>query len=279
MPTQIGDRSKACAEPIHVRHDAGEDDREHSAPLYVRKKAALQCERGESVGERVHGTLGCRGYSVFRPGNQQPQRVWHNAEFYRKPGQWFAVHLRVGWGIALDRFANQAIGLPKIDALFLTQIAEPQRRQIAQILQAALGGQADEFELVLEEVCFGGDFKWAAIMFGAANDHQGDLVRFPFAGHAKVLKFVVEDFAYALQPVGKNSEAGFQLEVNGVSDASIGARAGNAEKVASLFGMFERSSKSERDIAHFAPQELLRSFGNIPGEFKFFGENVCSARG
>ena len=60
----------------------------------------------------------------------------------------------------------------------LAQIAEPQRRQVAQISQAALRGQAQQFELVLKEVGFGGDFEWAAVVFGAADDDQRDVERF-----------------------------------------------------------------------------------------------------
>src|ERR1700730_2831505 len=125
-----------------------------------------------------------RGGRLRGPGYQQSQRPRHDAEFYRQRSQWLAVYLRINW-IGIDAFAEQAIGFPEIDAFFLAQITHPQSRQIAEVLQAALRSEAQEFELVFKQVSFGRDLERATVVLGAANDHQGNFVGLSFAGNAK----------------------------------------------------------------------------------------------
>src|SRR4029077_16541889 len=110
-------------------------------------------------------------------------------------GERFAVNLGIGRRIGLHRFANQAVGLPEVDAFFFAQIAEPQRGQVAEVLQAALRCQSDKFELVLVQIGLSGDLERAAVWFGAADDDEGDFALLPFASDSKMLEFVVEDFA------------------------------------------------------------------------------------
>src|ERR1700757_439334 len=82
---------------------------------------------------------------VAGAGDQQSQRTRHDTEFDRQASERLAVHLRVN-RFVVDRLADQAIGLPEIDAFFLAQIAHPQSWQVAEIFQAALRGEAEKFE-------------------------------------------------------------------------------------------------------------------------------------
>src|SRR5438445_712906 len=130
-------------------------------------------------------------------GDQQAQGFRYDTKFDRQARQWFAIDLGVDW-FGVDRFADQAVGLPEIDALFLAQIAEPEGRQIAQIFQPALRCETHKFELVLEQVGFGSNFERPAVVLGAADDDQRNFAELPFAGDAKMGELVIECFASAL---------------------------------------------------------------------------------
>ena len=116
-------------------------------------------------------------------------------------------------------------------------------------------------------------------MFCAADDHQGNFARLSFDADAEMMKLVVENFARALPPVSKDAQASLEFEVDSVSDAAVGAGAGNAEEVTRFFGLFERRGEAECDIADFAARELFRGFRNVPGKFEFLCEDVCGASG
>src|SRR5258708_6483400 len=90
-------------------------------------------------------------------------------------------------------------------------------------------------------------------------------------------ELVIKSFASALPPVRQNSQARFELQIDGISDAAVGPGASDAKKVASLFWSFERRGQAESDVAHLAADQLFGGGGNVPGEFEFFRQNVCSA--
>src|SRR5215470_16809928 len=116
-------------------------------------------------------------------------------------------------------------------------------------------------------------------MFGAPDDNEGNFVLLSFAGHAKPLKLVIENFASALPPVSEDSHARLELKIDGIGDAAIGSGTGDTEEIAGFFGLCERSGEAERDVANFSPHQLLGGLGNLPGEFKLLGEHIGGASG
>src|SRR6185437_10585559 len=166
----------------------------------------------------------------------------------------FTIDLRVNW-IRFNRLTHQTVGLPKIDAFLLAQIAEPKGRQVAQISQAALRTEANEFKLVFEQVGLRGDFERAAVVFRATNNDQRDFSRLPFDADPKMVKFVIEDFARALPPVSEDAQAGFEFEIHRVGDATVGTGARDGKKVARLFGLLERRGEPERNVTDFAARQ------------------------
>ena len=116
-------------------------------------------------------------------------------------------------------------------------------------------------------------------MFCTANDHQGNFARLSFDADAEMMKLIVENFARALPPISQDAQASLEFEIDGVGDAAVGASAGNAEEVPRFFGLFERRSEAQRDIADFTAGELFRGFGYVPGKFEFLCEDVCGASG
>jgi hypothetical protein len=116
-------------------------------------------------------------------------------------------------------------------------------------------------------------------MLGAADDDERHFAGLAFASYAKVTKFVIKDFACALPPVSENAEARFEFEIDGVSDAAIGTSPGDAQEVSGFLRLVKWRGQSESDFAYFAAGKLFGGFGNVPGEFQFFGKNVCGAGG
>src|SRR6266404_4011158 len=166
-----------------------------------------------------------------------------------------------------------------MDAFRLTQIAEPQAGQIAQIAQAALRGKGHEFEVVLKEIGAGGDLEGAAVVFGAAHDDQRCFDHFFVGGDSKTREIVAEKLASALPPVGEDAEASFEIQVDAINDHAIRARAANAQEIFFLFGLFEWGGQTERNFFHGAANELFRGAGDVPGQIQFFCENVRSSAG
>src|SRR5690349_2475010 len=208
--------------------------------------------------------------------DEQLQSPRDDAELHRKPRQRFAVHLGVN-GTCIKWLADETVGFPEVDTIRLTQIAEPERWQVAQILEAALRGQCQQFELILIEVRAGGDLERPAVMFGAADHDQGSVQAFFGCLHSEAREFVAEYFAGALPPVGKDSEARFQFEIDRIGDLAVGPGAGDAEKIAALFGAIEGSCQAERQFTNFAANELLGSATDVPGQVQFLREHVGSA--
>src|SRR6266481_2183134 len=94
-----------------------------------------------------------------------------------------------------------------------------------------------------------------------------------------MLEIVAKNFADALPPVGQHADAGFQVEIEGVDDHAVRSRAGDAEEILFLMGMFERSRQAEGDFFHGAANELFGGAGNVPRQVEFLGENVGGAAG
>jgi hypothetical protein len=182
-------------------------------------------------------------------------------------------------GIRIEGLAEEGVGFEELDASGAAEFVEPERWQIAQIAEAAASGQSEDFEAVLEEVGFGGDFKGAAVILRAADDDQRGIDGAATAGDAEMREFVAEDFADAFPPVRENAHAGFEAEINGVDDHAVGAGAGDAEKIFFLFGLLEGSGEAESDFLNRAVDEFFSGFGNVPGEVEFFGEDVGGAAG
>ena len=136
-----------------------------------------------------------------------------------------------------------------MDTLGVAQIAEPKSWQVAEITKAALGGEDGEFELVFVEIGFGGDFEWAAVMFCATDDYERSFDGLIFRFDVEAREFVIEDFARTLPPVSEDTHFGFELEIDGVSDAAVGASASDAEKIAGFFRFVHRSGEAEGDFA------------------------------
>src|SRR5215813_278249 len=162
-----------------------------------------------------------------------------------------------------------------MNAIGVAEIAEPQGGQIAEIAQAALSGEDGEFELVFVEVGFSGDFEGAAVVFGAADDDEGAVYGLVLRFDAKHREFILKDFDCALPPVGEDAHSSFELEIDGVRYAAVGASAGDAEKVASFFGFVDGSREAEGNFADGSADEALGGLGDVPGEGEFFGEDVC----
>ena len=193
-------------------------------------------------------------------------------------GERFAVDLGVD-GILIERLADEGVGLEKFDAFGAAKFFKPERRQIAEIAQAALGAEGQDFEVVFEEIGFGGDFEGAAVVLGAADNGQRGVDFLIAADDAEMRKFVATNFAGAFPPVGENANAGFEAEVNGINNHAVGAGAADAEKISFLFGLFERSGEAESDFLDGAANEFFGGAGNVPGEIEFLGENVGGAAG
>ncbi len=182
-------------------------------------------------------------------------------------------------GIRIERLAQKGIGFEEVDACGAAEFVEPERRQIAEIAEAAARGEREDFKLVFEEVGFGGDFERAAVILGAADDDERSVDLATAADDTEVREFVAENFADAFPPVSKNADAGFEAEIDGVDDRAVGTGAGDAEKILFLFGLFEGSGETEGDFFDGAVNEFFGGFGNVPWELEFLGEDVGSAAG
>jgi len=111
--------------------------------------------------------------------------------------------------IGTELFAEDGVGFPEVDAFGAAEFVEPEAGQIAEVAEAALGREGEEFELVFVEIGFRGDLEGATVIFCAAYDYQGAFYLFAAADDAEVREFVAEDFAGALVPVGEDAYAGF----------------------------------------------------------------------
>src|SRR5258706_2411365 len=132
-----------------------------------------------------------------------------------------------------------------MDTLGVAQIAEPKSWQVAEITKSALGGEDGECELVLVEIGFGGDFEWAAVMFCATDDYERGFDGLIFRFNVEAREFVIEDLARTLPPVREDTHFGFELEIDGVSDAAVKARASDAEQIASFFRVLYGSGEAQ----------------------------------
>ena len=182
-------------------------------------------------------------------------------------------------GIRIERFAEEGIGFEEIDACGAAEFVEPKRRQIAEIAKAASRSESQDFEVVFEEIGLGGDFEGAAVILRAANDDERSVDGAAAADDAEMRELVTKGFAEAFPPVGKNADARFEAETDGVDDHAVGAGSGDAKKVFFLFGLFERSCEAKGDFFDGAVDEFFGGFGNVPGEIEFFGKNVGGAAG
>ena len=189
-----------------------------------------------------------------------------------------AVDLGVD-GIFVERLAEDVIGLEEMDAFEAAKFSKPQRREIAEIAEAALRGEDEDFELVVEEVGAGGDFEGAAVVFGAADDNERSDELLAVDGDAEARKVVAEDLARALPPVRENAEAGFDAKIERIDDHAVGAGASDAEEILFALGLLEGSGEAESDFFHFTVNEFLRGLRNVPGKIELFGENVGGAAG
>ncbi len=180
---------------------------------------------------------------------------------------------------AVERFANESVGFHEVDAIGVAEIAEPERGEVTEIAKAALGGEDGEFELIFVEIGFGGDFEGAAVVFCAADDDERAFDRLFLSFDTEHREFVLQDFDGTLPPVGEDSHFCFQLEVHGVSDAAVGTSAGDAEEIAALVGLFERSGEAKRNFSNGTAHEAFGGLRNIPRQSELFGENVCRAAG
>src|SRR5215469_2790071 len=221
---------------------------------------------------------GAVSYTIRIAGDKQSQGFGNDREFDGQARERFAIDLSVN-RIRLERLAHEGFSLPEMHVLFLTEIAHPQGRQIAEIAKAALRGQGHDFELLLEQVGLIGDFERAAIILRAPYDDKCD-IKLPVAGfYAEARKRVAQNFACSLPPVGQNAYTRFQTKIDGINDHAIGAGTGDAEEVTFSFGLLERCRKSERNLANFAMNQPLGCARNIPGQIEFFGENVGGSAG
>jgi len=182
-------------------------------------------------------------------------------------------------GLAVGRLAKQSIRFDEMDTLGISQIAEPKRWKVAEVTKAALRGEDSQFELVFVEVGFGGDFEWATVVLGAADDDERSFDGLIFRFNVEAREFVIEDFARALPPVSEDAHFGFELEVYGVSDAAVGAGASDAEEIACFLWLARRSGETKSDFADGATDKTFGSLRDVPGKRQFLGENVCGATG
>ena len=214
----------------------------------------------------------------MRAGDEKLQGAGDDLEFDGEAGERLAVDLRVN-GIFVERFANDGVSFVEMNPLRAAEIAHPERRQIAQIAKAALGGEGHDFELVFKEIGVGGDLEGAAVIFGPTDDGERAIEFLLADANAEMLKIVAKNFSGALPPVGQHADAGFQIEVQRIDDHAVRSCAADAEKIFFLMGILERSRQAEGDFFDGAANELFGGAGNVPGEIEFLGENVGSAAG
>ena len=128
----------------------------------------------ERVGSIHPGLLAFHSYRecefTGRLRNEELQGAGYDLEYDGEAGERLTVDLGVE-GIFVERFTDDGIGFVEMDAFGAAEIAHPKSGQVAQIAQAALRGEGHDFELVFEEVRPGCDFKGAAVILGAADDH------------------------------------------------------------------------------------------------------------
>jgi len=131
-----------------------------------------------------------------------------DAEFDGEARERLAVDLGVD-GIRIERLANEGIGFEEFDAGGAAEFVEVEPRQIAEIAEAALRGEGQDFEVILEEVGFGGDFERATVILRAADDDERRVDCPSAADDAEVLEFVAKGFAEAFPPISKDADARF----------------------------------------------------------------------
>jgi len=210
--------------------------------------------------------------------DEEFQGAGDDFELDGEAGERLAVDLGVE-GIFVEGLANDGIGFVEVDAFGAAEIAHPEGGQVAQIAEAALRGQGHDFKLVFEEVGAGGDFEGAAVVFGAADDGEGSIKFLIADNNTEMREIVAEDFARALQPIGEDAEAGFEVEVEGIDNHAVGTGAADAEKILFLFGIFERSGQAECDFFYGTTNKFFGGAGNVPGQVQFLGENVGGSAG
>src|SRR5260370_36231591 len=131
--------------------------------------------------------------------DEEVQGAWDDFEFHGEAGERLAVDLGVQ-RISVQRLANDAVGFVEMHALGAAKVPHPERRQVAQIAQAALRGESHDFELILEKIRARGDLKGASVILRAADDGKRD-VEFSIADdNAKMRELVAEHFASDLPP-------------------------------------------------------------------------------
>ncbi len=199
-----------------------------------------------------------------------------DAEFDGKAGEGLAIDLGVE-GIFVERLADEGIGFEVVDACGAAEFSQPKSGQIAEIAEAAASCEGQDFEAVLEEIGFGGDFERAAVVLCAPDDDQRRVDFVQAADDTKMRELVPEDFADTFPPVSENADARFEAEVDGIDDHAVRSGASDAEKVFFLFRLFERGGQAESDFLDRATNEFFRGAGDVPGQIEFLSENVGGA--
>ncbi len=205
--------------------------------------------------------------------DEQLEGAGNDAKFDGEAREGLAVDLRID-GIGIERFAEDGVRFEEFDALGAAKPVEPECRQIADIAETALRRERQDFKAVLEEIGFGGDLERAAIILRAADDDQRSVGFAVAADDTEVPEFVAKDFAEACPPIRENADAGFQAKIDRVDDGAVRTGTGDTKKIFFLFRLLERSREAECDFYDCAVNQFLRSFGNVPGEIEFLGENI-----
>jgi hypothetical protein len=211
-------------------------------------------------------------------GDEELEGARDDAKFDREAREGLAVDLRVD-GICGERFAEDGFRFEEFDAWGAAKLVEPERRQVAEIAETALRGECQDFEAVLEEIGFSGDLERAAVILRAADDDQRSVAFAAAADDPEMPEFVAKDLAEACPPIRENADARFQPKIDGVDDCAVRAGPSDAEKIFFLFRLLERSCQAESDFFDCAVNQFLRSFGNVPREIEFLGEDVGRAAG
>src|SRR3974390_971035 len=106
-----------------------------------------------------------------RIGDGEGEGVRHNSEFDGEASSGLAVDLnldlRTVFGGALQRARFEELDVPGT-----AEFSGPDERQVGHVAPGAARGNECQLKFRLQEVCFGGYFKWSPVVLGAPHDYQ-----------------------------------------------------------------------------------------------------------
>src|SRR5215467_1333458 len=111
---------------------------------------------------------GTRPAALMLLRDEELEGAGDDAEFDGEASEGLTVDLRVD-GIRIEWLADEGVGFEEFDAGCAAKFVEVEGGKIAEITETAARGESQDFEAVFEEVGFGGDFEWAAVVLRTAD--------------------------------------------------------------------------------------------------------------